>query len=361
MEIKKGIADTIYVYPSHVALDVGFNTFLEDEGFTGLIRIHDIWKGVEVSDFSNKINTTIANDQIIALDLDKDILKEINVKSLIFGIKGKEINYILDFMQEKYMMYKHIYYTLILISVESNKEEYNEPIIQKKIDSLLNKFIEIYQYVTHNPRLRTPINLNYNESYIKLISFYEYSENDANLEHKDRLKTPRAVKPSLKSWNIDNHEVVNLPDKIFDENMKSSLIEYCESGKTVPITGIMLNKASEEFKIRKNWKYAFIESFLAIEYALNKFITDFKIKRNIPIDNFQITLAYQLNVELLFIIGAQLDEKDISLLREIDSMRKKRNKIVHGNQDVTHDDAINSIVKATDFINLLNSFKDIKG
>ncbi|RRB03894.1 hypothetical protein [Larkinella rosea] len=122
----------------------------------------------------------------------------------------------------------------------------------------------------------------------------------------------------------------------------------------------IFSRVLREIHINNNYKYALLEAFTFAESVTYRYIKMFKIRAGIDekiikeFDRPEVTFNYKLNLEIPVLFSLTKEEKEI--IKEIDKIKGRRNKIIHGSEGVlpvTKAEALNSIAKAHDYYLIL--------
>jgi hypothetical protein len=97
-------------------------------------------------------------------------------------------------------------------------------------------------------------------------------------------------------------------------------------------------KAREELEVHKNYKYAFIEVWTALEVAIVSYLKNAKLAKGISknkLDDLEgeVGISYLLSIELPLVHPTN-DETFKKHITRVDAIRKLRNKVIHENKDV---------------------------
>ncbi len=347
----KGIFYTSIYYPGYISLETNrWYVFKVHEKTVGVILDAHI-PTVKLIDFNNDI-TTIKQGEKIYIDSDLSDSKVIDYTKGNLKIKKR---FCVDEKKEK-MAYSD-FYTRLIIAHEAVKqgqkvgsEAFFEPVLEF--------FISHYRVETKDIFVRLLGDLS--DRYSITTCFLSYDASDFGLSIEEKVKKPRKLKFVLKRTQFDDntesiprlstYEAIELSDRfskvLNDENI------YFEQNN-------LLVKAFEEIRINKNFKYAFLEIFIVIEVLVSRFLRNLKLQNGVSkgkLDKYEteISISYMLNVEIPAFI-ADITEKERNLIGQIDSIRKKRNDIVHKGDTVNETDAIEAIkftMKLMEFIKI---------
>jgi hypothetical protein len=320
-------------------------------------------KGVKIVDNNNHIKN---GDKCVELDKKLDKFTKGYVMKVSTVSNEKDIFNTLQFSYEidndREIFIYESYYTdfFILLEIEDFKIQVYED--DKKRERYNVKVFDAFNYFIRN---------------------YNKASKGGNISHID-----------LQSNKVDSTYLKQAYFKIDDKNSFESCLEKKESfsmeGTSISMGGIgdtgiigqtieeiqkvthtlqslllmpetpeneFLSYALEQLQLRKNYKYAFLEAFLAIEFSIEAFLNAKKIKANISkqqIDDFkrEVGIGYKMNIELPLALGT-IDNEFKALLSDINKIRKLRNEIVHSGKDVSDGQArgaINSIYSFVDYL-----------
>lgn len=357
-----GIADYIFRYPGDFGLKSGFNVLFSYQGKDIGIRVNDVWKGIEIADLSNSFTEQkIDQKQIINIQAP---VNHISAKNLGIVFEGFGLGLVLDYGTVPYRFFRQIVYTNIVVSFETNETSFQASQDIKWAKEALKYFIENYRIIFNNVNIRDISSLNYNETYVLEVAFTKHDYDFENISVIERIKKPRVIISNIKELNLDGHGVLSPFDtKERDlEKMESALKATLKKGLPISFTRQAINKASEEFTVRKNYKYALLEAFIAVESSLSDLVRTYKLSIGISkktLDNFIISVpfSYLLNVEFKMIFTSHITADKRDLLSRIDQVRRKRNKIVHESEEVTREEGLNAITACNEFASWIDELR----
>ena len=240
-----------------------------------------------------------------------------------------------------------------LFNDDNKRHQYNRSVI-----NAFNHFIIKYNTITNSGNL-LPIVSSGKQSNVSYIlrqvffeikpgtNFHQYIKKDTVWE----LQPTSFVFEQVATEGIKgaNEETINGFTEAFNEALKSK----------VTIVEQFISSAWIEFN-KMNYKYSFLEAFLAIEVSVQDFLTAKKRKTNIPhkiLDDYskETGIAYQTNIEIPLALGT-VDAQYHKLLSEINKIRKLRNNIVHSGEEVSAEqtkDAIHTIKEIVSYLKKL--------
>nr|WP_295870391.1 hypothetical protein [uncultured Chitinophaga sp.] len=257
------------------------------------------------------------------------------------------------------------YFTDIFVFLEFDnfKEEiYNDDNLRirynKQILECLNLFIKKYNKVTRSGNLSHLENSESSKESFVLKQNYFVIDDDNTFEHYlqrglelNMTATSLFIEPVGRSGIILNdHSSVNS----MTEEMEKELLQ------NITLEEEFLSHALEQYTIKQNYKYAFLEAFLAIESSVEKFLEAKKIEANIPqknIDDFrrEVGIGYKINIELPIALLGNTPSNFNIMLNDLNTIRQKRNKIVHQGIGITAAEAYEAINKIYAFVTFLET------
>jgi hypothetical protein len=363
---------TFLKYPGFLNVKYGLYYQFTLEGKNVVIGLNGHQKGVKIMDdnnyhvsHSNKVSLSrpiqdFTKGHIISLGAATDRnIKLVDKDSLQFSVEPDQINKRDVFVIERF-------YTDFIVIVEFDKfdkkifdddnrrEQYNRSIIKA-----FNHFIVKYNTVTNSGNLLPIVSLGKqsNVSYILRQGFFEIKP-ETNFYQYIKKDTSWQLQPtSFVFEQVAMDGIKGATDKIingFTEALKEAL-RY-----KVTIVEQFLSSSWLEFN-KMNYKYSFLEAFLAIEVSVQDYLTGKKAKTNIPqkiLDDYsrETGIAYQTNIEIPLTLGT-VDTKYNNLLSDINKIRKLRNNIVHSGEEVTAEQTRDAIHKIKEFVSYLKQLQ----
>ena len=157
---------------------------------------------------------------------------------------------------------------------------------------------------------------------------------------------PKESIPQTDSEIFRNYEVLSL-----------ALVQ----GKPLKEESRLLEKAFEEADLHRNYKYAFLESFIVAESVISMALRKIKQDKGVSKTKLkeyakEVGIGYQINVEIPVLFD-NLTDNERQILGSINKIRKIRNEVIHEGISVSEEtalEAINSVSKLIEMFLLRN-------
>lgn len=363
----KVVLSTHLRYPGYMPLqyDHFFNFLVSNK--KAAIKLRNLHKGISILDTDNSL--VKAEDSVKFKsnieNLSKGyIIEVLSVKDSNNPLHKLKVYYEMD--KNKEIFVHESYFTDFLIHLEIDdfreevfKDDTKRKRYNAKIFEAFNFFVRSYNRTTKTGNVRhIEANDNHATSFILYQSFESLTTSNTfeNFIKKGGLfkMEPTSVNMSIvgeTGFVTDRTDFIAASTTGLTENLgKEDSIEY-----------EFLSHALEQMVLNRNYKYAFLEAFLAIESSIDNFLDKKKLNANISkqyLEDFkrEVGIGYKMNIELPLAIGF-LDEKFKNLLIEINKIRKLRNEIVHRGTSITHIQARSAIDNIYMFVDHLKSLK----
>ncbi len=334
-------------YPGIIGLDDYSKFFMKIDGETFFVKIKDKELSLVVRDFNNsfKINNKIKKKEHVNIELARDLTPSLAKDGEV--LQNKEFYFLLEKRTDRPRAIYNMYYTTLYLKFEVNNFMDNIE-TENKLWKYLNHFLTQYKRATRDSKIQIR-----NSHHSDSILFYEktlsYSDISIDLPIERRLDSP------------EHHGILKFPLSrlslsTFGRNF--SLTEYDIAKNTAEFKTYigslkseeneinqidLLLKSKEELFHNRNFKYSFLDSFIFIESIISKAIFDEKIKRGISkkkLNEYKmnIGIGYAINVELPLLFPEKFENKE-TIVQDLNSIRKIRNKIVHVGIDIAQERA----------------------
>lgn len=345
----RGCAYYNLMYPGFITLPDGFNCIIKHKNRIACILVLKKIQAMQITDFANGVERTVVSENKIKHDLRIPIqsIKEQNVT-----VEYNDTEYFIYETKSQYnRIFQSDYYTDLMISVDADNAAEEQVALE-----VLGKFISEYRGATNNYWILPPDDLFAGNLVIKTY-FHHYSKDEQSTKVEDRLRISRSLSLSVKQFQYrGNRFNMNFSKEQIEQHAQALIKKIGDDQKTEFHVESIL-RAQQELIIFKNYKYAFLEIFFAIESMLSNFLTKEKLKHGISnkkIKDYrgEVGISYLINIEIRLVLN-KLTAEEIDVLGKVDSIRKKRNEIVHNNGDVSEKEAIDAMKIAEDFITLL--------
>ncbi|WP_062515141.1 hypothetical protein [Halobacillus sp. KGW1] len=349
--MPKGIIIDRYLYPEFLDLKLKDINLMNMEGKE---------YGIIVANHINAVNIVDFNNQMIINDVDRMELKHSIAGALnptMFIKQGENHHKIVDYDERKdtQRIFTNEVYTDIFVAYEVDDLEEGLKEDNKISTKALNEFLLLYRNISRMPSIRAIDNIT-DRDILFFRSDREYIEGEDNNKFVENLagnmpytQVPVFIKMSHNSWSpSQTNETIS---EVIKERLRFDLLisDYEE----------LIGKAAEELHYFKNPKYAYLDTFIAIESYVTEKITEYKEHLGINSNKIkhyktEITFAYKMDIELPMILKNNLTEKEIQLIGEIKGFAKKRNSVVHSKEKVEFHEANNALEKSLIFFKLLD-------
>jgi len=342
----------IYVrllYPGYIGLkeNVIYQFSVLDRLATVKILQHK--SAVEIIDFDNSLTydefgTVLAKPKF-----------DISLENLTMTIGEQDIYKVIDYQDDKDIIFKSIDYTELQISFEI-EEAFKEGIHDViYYTSALEKFINTYRFITNDINVQVPTNALFEELIVRTYTLH-YTPEDLSEDEFYRLTKERTLGEFTINRLYGSHAGARRVGHDID-SCSEMMTDFFRDNHTIPNGRQALLKAYEEAYINRNYKYALLECFIAIESVVVGYLTAEKLKRGISkkkVDDYktQVGISYLLNIEFPLITTLNEDEKKI--IFAVNEVRKIRNGVVHEGKDVSEKEAKKSIESVDKLMKLIS-------
>ena len=247
--------------------------------------------------------------------------------------------------------------TEIAIAVESTDREWQR-LHKGQFDSrhieAWDEFVRTYQMITAD--VRPPL---WGDSHRLVIVKQGWVTYDPGIAEEDvRIRLASTIPPVP----IDRHQVISSYSQegtfpfervAADEVMR----RYLSEGRPVPLSRETLSGALRAVDLYRSGKTAVIECTIAIEAAVSELVADEKLKRGVSkkkLDEYkkEVGIGYQLNVDLPMLL-APLTPQERGLIGAVDSIRKRRNAVIHEGAQPDREEGQRAVAVVRDFLNFL--------
>jgi uncharacterized protein YutE (UPF0331/DUF86 family) len=357
---------TVLKYPCYLPIDKEHWFQFVFEKSKIAISINKVEKGINIVDNGNSINKGEGNiflsNPLSSFSQGHFMeLKSVNKLTLEEGNDFEKLFASYDLRDKSEIFITENYYTEFVIYVEIDNFDKETFENDKKRQRYNNKLYRAFNYYIrkYNKSFKAGniahINTKDPELFI-LKQQYIILDGNKVFEHYLLRGTHFNLKPTEinNSHSIAATGFIERNKDILKEN--TELLEKALSQPELP-EDEFLSQALEQYQLRKNFKYSFLEAFIAIESVVERFL--YKKKREVNIEKKQIDdfktevgIGYKTNIELPLAIGF-VDKEFEELLKEINKIRKLRNLVVHQGVDVEPGQAISAINIIYKFVNYL--------
>ena len=228
---------------------------------------------------------------------------------------------------------------------------------------VLNYFIMIYKSLSNDHNLILPESIKAVGTLI-FFGFYEYSEEELKQPKKERLKKDKTFSSYYNQLdfhmiesNLNKEPSLNF-DKVF-YSLNNNLQKEIKLDESLIFLLELENKLN--FHNSNDFKFLFLELFIYVEIKVTAIVKKFKLKNGVSKTKYEkfdkdIPISYKLNVELP-IIMQPIDEKGKELLGKINTIRSKRNDIVHNGISINREEFNEAYKTVWNFLRLLTEKK----
>ncbi len=361
--MASGLVFVEFLYPGHFGLEVPSHYFLTADTMHTLVRLLRNIRPVEVIDFTNELipDPGGKNFRQLRKPIDSPGPGSMELTAATKSIATEREDVVLhdlkqgkvtDFphrltidpvSREQYRLFKTRDWTHVVISYETEKVEAVTP-QEAFFQKVWDHFIAAYRLKTNDSRVR------YFEDAQEAIHWHVgtviYSADEMSLSPIERLAAPR---PSVEL----KHSSISFPyahEGFFEFDVRRAthdVFEFLKTGRSVSIAEELLLRAHEGAYYRKNFRYAVVESFTAVELCISNVLNRFKLSRGVSkgkLEEYQdeVPMAYKLNVELAVFLEV-LSDKEKQVIGDVNWLRKERNAVVHDGKVIVESEARRAI------------------
>ena len=342
-------------YPSRIYLDQKPPFTFEFDGRNCSVVVIKTLKSLITNDFDNRITKRTDDGGKVRTELDKKQL-QISAGSLVIVMDDGHVGYVIDHSKNLYTEFYTKDYTELVLYFESTKEVDNVSIARRALDH----FIDCYRVVSGDVLTLSLSKTTYVSTVVREY-FYVYTEEDLKVPAEERNNATRSFHLGVKQatlpfWDTQGKRVRTDPAKAAVELSQF----FKNKSKTTPLQEFVL-KAREELHVHKNYKYAFIEAWTALEVAIVGYLRNAKLAKGISkskLDDLEseVGISYLLNIELP-LVHQQNDDAFKQLIGKVDAVRKLRNKVIHQNRPISQKEAEDAYKAALEFLDYMKILK----
>ena len=359
--IKSGRLCVSLFYPEYICIadNTGFQFELDNKQV--LVAIINHLTPLEILDFDNSIvqkdKGSMPNQKVLTIENPVDNISDtqiaLNVNSMIVKL--------LDHRSYLHRLFTPRFYTEIIIMYEAEEEEYANGSAFVFHEEVLNRFINSYRLITKDVEVKSPQEL-YNDSLVKKTCWLRYTKKELSCSLEDRMVLPKYINFDIRQMKYEKYGG-SIPKRNPEREEKSGsyLATYLKGEQKITLVDELIIKAIEECKVNKNYKYALLNAFTAVEVVVSDFLTEFKIKNGVSNKKLEeykseIGISYMLNVEVPMVMKDLSNEGRI-ILGNVDKVRKKRNAVIHSGAQVSDKEAKEAINAVLKLLALIDSSK----
>ncbi len=345
-------------YPSQIYLEQPSRFAFEFENEHFSVLIIKTLKSLVINDFDNEILSKYVDEKPFHELKKKNI--ELGERSFVTVFDNGSIGYAINPEKNLYTEFYPKDYTEVIVSFESQRKDDNVSTVLKA----LSYFIESYRFVSGD-LFTLDLSKTTSVSMVTRDYFHTYSDIELKMPKEERSIISREVLFGLRQvrfpfWNTQGKTL--LVDK---KKVSANLANHFKNRIPSDALADFLLRAREELHVHKNYKYAFIETWTALEIAIVNFLKNVKLKKGISktkIEAYEseVGISYLLNIELPLIHQTN-DDRFKMIIGKVDAIRKLRNKVIHENRDINFEQAQNAHEVAMEFFTLHGNFKCRKG
>lgn len=336
-------------YPGQIALKLNKSIRFRFKDKLIEVKILRHFKPIEIRDFRKSFEVDEAQEIKFSGTYSVDENSQSNyTNGFCYSVKND--NYRLNFIND-------CYYTELNIKYSCSLHDYTKS--QKLILSILDHFILSYRLSTGDYTIRLAENnskkqILINEYYSKFTELQKEYPDDKKLEilqQYGHLYKPFNNFTAGDVINNFNHDEIDF-DKAFDQ-----LVSYFKNNE-YSLNSELLNKAYENYHLDNNNNLALLNSFISIEISVSNFIDEVYKSNHISNNKIkayktEVSMAYKLTI-LLPVIFKELKDDKKKLLTQANTIRDRRNKLVHEGIQVEEREAKLAIDTAAELMEFLN-------
>ncbi|MED4069612.1 hypothetical protein [Priestia megaterium] len=350
--MSKGRVVVELFYPGYIGLEEGTAYLVNIESRISVIKIQNHLRPLEILDFDNSIVETHTEKEL-AVQLKNSDLSISPNNNIALRYDNEKVFKVIDYSNTYYKFFTPRSYTQLIMSFEvddvgcSDEFEY--------YTNVLERFISLYRSLTRDIKIRMPNELLDKDLVIR-VDAISYTTEELKLPPEERLTKPAEFDLKIHKVKFDRQEL-NLPEVNHNiSKCTEGMITLLNSEYKISDAEEALLKAFEEAKLNNNYKYTLLESFIAVESIVMKFVNEIKIQKGVSKSKLkeyktEVGIGYVLNIELPLLLD--LSDEERKIIGNVNNIRKKRNSVVHEGEDVSKKEAetaLNSAIKLMDMI-----------
>jgi len=358
--MSKGALFVKFLYPGHFGLCVPSDYFLKVEEKDAIVRLMRRSSPVEVLDFTNelipdpsggnfrRLKNPIESSSDRSMDLLTSTRSIATEASDVVLNEIKQVS-ILDFPHrltfdpvtvEEHKLFKTRDWTDIVVIHEVGDIDSITPTEASFFQRVVDRFIQVYRWITKDSRIRYFQDLQ--EAIHWKIAKVRFAQDEMTKSFLDRLC---AARESIRF----NDNSIRFPyghEGFFEFDLDQAtkvVFNFLKAGRSVSIAQDLFLRAHDAAYHRKNFRYALIECFAAVEVCISTFLSKAKLSRGVSSNKLkdyedEIPMAYKLNVELSLFLE-NLSEAERQVIGGADWLRKQRNSVIHDAKAVSEAEA----------------------
>ncbi|MEK6763656.1 MAG: hypothetical protein AABY96_13165 [Nitrospirota bacterium] len=349
-----------FFYAGHFGLAVPSHYFLKVEEKDALVRLLRNISPVEILDFTNELIPDPGGGNFRLL---KKPIESPSSKSMELGAGTRSVaterqdvvlhelkeSKILDFPHrltidpisiEEYKLFKTRDWTDIVVIYEVEDIDNITSTEATFFQRVLDRFIQVYRLITKDSRIRYFQDVQ--EAIHWNLGKVRFAQDEMTKSVADRLAAARES-VQFKDSSI-NFPYAHEGFFEFDTARATQWVfDFLKTNRLVSIAQELFLRAHDAAYHRKNFRYALIECFTAVEVCISSFLIKSKLSRGVSskkLKDYQdeIPMAYKLNIELPLFLE-NLTENERQVIGGVDWLRKKRNDVIHEAKPVSETEA----------------------
>jgi hypothetical protein len=351
--MARGVIYVQSFYPGDIAIQEKKGIEILDDGKLAIATINRHISALTIDDFSNGIEFTQDGEKVVP----KLKVPITVIDHHIFACDGgpDRLLFLVDYTRLDYRRYTLRAFSEILISWEIDHDNPGHEDLDFHA-VVLQKFLRTYRHVSRDVSIVTPDRLR-RDIPMRMIAVVPYSDAELQMAPKERLLRPRTLQFGLKEASIAEFLRYLPKTNAATEGNTKTLADTLRSGAPLDERSEGLLRAFEELTVNENPTWALLDIFMAAELAIAQFVNRSKIAKGVSktkLEDFRrdIGVSYMINVDLPLLLSP-LSAQERKTIECIDSVRRKRNNVVHEGAVVSKDEALNAINAASHLFDLL--------
>jgi hypothetical protein len=339
----QGILYVRSLYPGDIALPdaKAFELVVDDRLAVAAVRRHLL--ALTIKDFNNAIDFVTEGSKLLPklrvpiTTIDEHLTAFDDSHSLLC---------LIDYTRTDYRQYAAQTCSEILVCFDIADTDHINDKDYDFHDAVLKRFIQTYRHVSQDVSVSMPERL-LRDIPTTMISIIVCSEDELTVPARERLRKPRELRFGIRQVSFG--EFTRYLPKHSPQRLENTSAMEARFKVGVPCDESYdgLLRAFEELSVNENPKWALLDAFMVTELAVARFVNEAKIAKGVSKKKLaeyrrDIGISYMLNVDLPLLL-CPLTIKEGKTLQDVDTVRTKRNKVVHEGAPVSKEEALHAI------------------